>query len=298
MSKAFQRHPLSGAFPPMSPEAFEELKADINENGVREKIVVFEDMILDGWHRYSACMELNVKKPPIVEYEGDDPIAYVLSKNFHRRHMDKSQRAFSVAKLFEWQEGAGRPASKSLDAANKFSASKELTREAAADLAGVGVSTIDSAKEATKAEQSVQDAVVAGEMSVKEAARLAKKPAKEQNEAVEAKKSGAKPAKPRKEKEETVPLSEFTKMEDQYNELANNYESMALQLKAYSSVANDTAVEEIRVLQAQVITLTQSRDEWQNKCNEMSKQIRVLTAKNKKGGKASDQKEKASKSAL
>jgi len=286
----------------MSPEAFAELKSDIDENGVREKIVVFEGMILDGWHRYSACLELNVKKPPILEFEGDDPIAYVLSKNFHRRHMDKSQRAFSVAKLVEWQDGAGRPASKSLDAANKFSTSKGLTREEAAGLAGVGVSTIDSAKEATKAEPAVQAAVVDGTMSVKEAARLSKMPAQEQNEAVEAKKSGKKPAKadkpskPKKEKEETVPLSEFTRMEDQYNELASNYDSIALQLKAYASVAEDGGVEEIKQLQAQVITLTKSRDEWQNKCNEMAKQIRTLTGKKKTDDKG--KKKEADKSAL
>jgi chromosome segregation ATPase len=127
----------------------------------------------------------------------------------------------------------------------------------------------------------VQEAVVDGSMSVKEAARLSKMPAQEQNEAVAAKKSGSAPAKPRKEKEETVPLSEFTKMEDQYNELVSNYDSIALQLEAYSAVANDESTEKIRTLQAQVITLTKSRDEWQNKCNEMSKQIRSLTGKKK-----------------
>lgn len=64
--KKFEQHPLSAAFPGMSPEVFKELIDDIDQNGVREKIVVFEGKILDGWHRYSACQELKVMKPPCL----------------------------------------------------------------------------------------------------------------------------------------------------------------------------------------------------------------------------------------
>ena len=105
----YKQHPLSAAFPGLGEEEFRALTDDIDANGVREKIVIYDGMILDGWHRYSACMELSVKKPPMIEYEGDDPVGFVLSKNLHRRHLDASQRAFAIAQLSEWQEKSGRP---------------------------------------------------------------------------------------------------------------------------------------------------------------------------------------------
>lgn len=95
-----QPHPLSLIFPDMSNADYEALKADIKKNGLREKIVTFEDKILDGRHRWKACEELAVQ-PILSAYTGKDPAGYVLSKNFARRHLDVSQRAAIAAEMSE-----------------------------------------------------------------------------------------------------------------------------------------------------------------------------------------------------
>jgi len=38
-------------------------------------------------------------EPSVVNLNGDDPTAYVLSANIHRRHMTKGQRAMAVATI-------------------------------------------------------------------------------------------------------------------------------------------------------------------------------------------------------
>ena len=66
----YTQHPLSASWSAMDEEAFKALIDDIDANGVRNPIVLYEGKILDGWHRYRACAELNVKKPPMIEYDG------------------------------------------------------------------------------------------------------------------------------------------------------------------------------------------------------------------------------------
>ena len=53
--------------------------------------------MLDGRNRLRACEELGVA-PPTEIYSGD-PVAYVVSLNIARRHLNESQRGIVAAKL-------------------------------------------------------------------------------------------------------------------------------------------------------------------------------------------------------
>lgn len=94
-------HPLCTLFPRMADDAFEAFKADIGSHGQRDPIVVHEGLILDGGNRYRAITALGIE-PLTVEFEGGDPVAFVLSVNLHRRHMTPGQQAAIVASAQDW----------------------------------------------------------------------------------------------------------------------------------------------------------------------------------------------------
>jgi ParB-like chromosome segregation protein Spo0J len=100
-------HPAANIFPLMDRRDYELLKADIVTNGLREEIVIYQGCILDGRNRYRACSEAGIE-PTFQEYEGDDPGAFVLSMNLHRRHLSPSQRAMIAADLATLKRGGDR----------------------------------------------------------------------------------------------------------------------------------------------------------------------------------------------
>lgn len=96
-------HKFSNIFPIMNDKEFKELKKDIEEKGLLEPIVLFEEKILDGRNRFKACKELNIK-PKFKKYDGDNALGYVISVNLKRRHLNESQKSLVALKykpLFE-----------------------------------------------------------------------------------------------------------------------------------------------------------------------------------------------------
>ena len=100
-------HLLSAVWPRMERDKKAEFLDDITKNGVREDIVLYEGKVLDGGHRYSASLKAEVECY-FVEYVGDDPVAYVISKNAMRRQAAPIDIATAVLKCYEWRP-TGRP---------------------------------------------------------------------------------------------------------------------------------------------------------------------------------------------
>lgn len=97
-------HPYADIFPWIEGEAFADFKEDIRRNGVREPIVFLGNKILDGRNRYTAARELGIEYPR-VDYEGNDPLGFVISVNLKRRHLTESQRAMVATRLAKLDQG-------------------------------------------------------------------------------------------------------------------------------------------------------------------------------------------------
>jgi hypothetical protein len=76
-------HPYAEFFPPMSPPEFDRLCGDILQHGLQEEIVVHEGQVLEGRHRYLACLAKGVL-PRFRAYAGEcgSPLALVIRRIF------------------------------------------------------------------------------------------------------------------------------------------------------------------------------------------------------------------------
>jgi hypothetical protein len=157
-----QQHPLSAAFPSMPEADIESLAEDIKKHGLREPGVLFEDKVLDGWHRYVACERVGVPFKS-TQLNGEDPVAFVLSHNLHRRHLTASQRAAAIVSATNWRP-LGDQKSRSAPSADRTT--KEMAKEAE-----VSTRTIEYAKTAERA--GLGNAVRDGMLTVKDAVKIA-----------------------------------------------------------------------------------------------------------------------------
>ena len=205
-------HPAAAMFPMLYGAALDELASDIRLHGLREPIVVYQGLVLDGRNRLRGC-DLAGVEPRFVEWDGAGSlVGFVLSRNLHRRHLNESQRAMVAARakpLFE-EEAAERQAAGRLrgDAtypnggivarktpefpviANLQSRGPTANAEAAALL---NVSPRSVATALTVLEQGdaeLVSAVESGSVAVSDAAAVALLPSDEQRQAVERVKSG------------------------------------------------------------------------------------------------------------
>lgn len=167
-ARKYEIHPAAELFPMMDAKAFEELKADIRENGVKTYITLFDDKIIDGRNRYKACLELGIDPAANVEEleECDDPISFVLSLNLHRRHLNETQRATVAAKIAKLKLGDNQHAKEGV-AIDTPSADK------AAQLLNVSRESVQRAKHAIdKGSPEVVAAMERGEIAASAAAKL------------------------------------------------------------------------------------------------------------------------------
>lgn len=156
-------HQIANIFPMLGVEELGELADDIMLNGLHQPIVLYQGQILDGRNRYQAC-ELAGIEPDCTEYEGDDPLGYVLSLNLHRRHLTASQRAALAAEIANLDMGANQHSQ------GDQNWSPSSNREAAEKLDVSKVYVID-AKKIQRESPEHFDKVKSGELSLQQAKR-------------------------------------------------------------------------------------------------------------------------------
>lgn len=170
----FKQHPLSAAFPAMQDDEYQELVDSIENIGVQNPITLFEGMVIDGWHRYTAANESGMECPT-TELGDVDPRDFVLAQNKARRNLTASQRAAAVTSVYEWTASTG--VNQHTKRGGEVASPPPKTNAELAAIAGTTIRTIQQAKVAHKA--GLTDAVKEGALSVEQAAKIATgKPAK------------------------------------------------------------------------------------------------------------------------
>lgn len=265
---SYALHPLCTLFPRLEGDAFDALVADIRANGLREPIILLDDMILDGGNRYRACLESGVKAS-FEQYRGDNAAAFVISRNLHRRHLTAAQRSAVVTAVADFTKAhpAHRIAAKHKEGGTNTTFSTLEERAAAAE---VSKTTQQKTERVHKADPEMTMKVARGEVTLTEA--LAKtKPRKPPN-----------PTQPTPD--EGAPVeTDADIIQNLRAELATMAETLAqvsAELDAYR-IAQDgeAAAKEIQVLQRKLELSNQARDQWMATCGELRKEVAALKRK-------------------
>lgn len=174
-----ESHKYAELFPLIQNADFEEFKIDIAENGLREPIWLYEGKILDGRNRYRACLETNTELKT-REYEGHDPIGFVLSLNLKRRHLDTAQRSMVASRLATLDRG-----NPNFTNSNVEISTIGVSQSQAAELLNVSRESVVSARKVLdQGSEALIQKVDAGELAVSTAAKIAELPEEEQVEIV------------------------------------------------------------------------------------------------------------------
>lgn len=185
-------HEIAGMFTLMPPGyELDSLAADIKKHGLREPILLYEGKIADGRNRYNACKIAKVT-PTVEDFDGDEAelVTLLVSRNLHRRHLNESQRAVAAAAIVPRLAAAAKKRQQSGGLAQECAAKGKASEQAAA-LLNVSARSVENAtKVADKADESVQQAVASGEVTITDAAKVADLPKKRQKAAVKKVRAG------------------------------------------------------------------------------------------------------------
>jgi len=183
-------HSAADIFPMIEAVSLAELADDIKRNGLANPGWLMPDgALLDGRNRANACVMAGVPMQ-WQTYAGDDPIAFVLSLNMHRRHLTDGQLAM-VATRIEPMYAEQALEAKRAAGGNKFTDQPKplvadrpqavwadrapLARDRAANAVGVSGRAVARAKRITKHAPDLAEKVTSGELALDAAERQLKR---------------------------------------------------------------------------------------------------------------------------
>lgn len=101
--------------PPLTPEEYKQLEDNIIKEGVRDAIVTWNGMIIDGHNRYNICKEHNIKfktveqkfDTPSNEYDRYEVINWIINNQLGRRNLIPAQKQYLMHKMVDNEENRG-----------------------------------------------------------------------------------------------------------------------------------------------------------------------------------------------
>jgi len=176
-------------FPAAKAEDYNRLRDDIRDNGYDSKqpIIIYEGQVLDGWNRWTACLELKIS-PPTRQFDGDqsEAINFVMRTN-KRRNLNSGQWATIaveaediIAAIYmqvrknadiRRQENARNQYSKPQDKKLSAPQHSNKTSTKTAEIFNTNRTYVNQAAKIKQAAPEVFEKVKAGKMTMQDAAR-------------------------------------------------------------------------------------------------------------------------------
>ena len=177
---------LEVLIPPLTSEEFKQLERNILEEGIRDPLVTWNGILVDGHNRYRIAQEYDIDFVT-VEKEFADMNAvkeWMINNQFGRRNLNNYQRSVLALQLEDvFKAKAKEKQKESGGAVPKISAEPPIeTRQEIAKVANVSHDTISKVKkiEAT-ASPEIKAKASTGQISINEAYKEIKKEEKQEN---------------------------------------------------------------------------------------------------------------------
>jgi hypothetical protein len=168
-------------FPAAKAEDYNRLRDDIRDNGYDSKqpIIIYEGEVLDGWNRWTACLELKIN-PPTRQFDGNESeaIGFVMRTN-KRRNLNSGQwatiavEAEDIIKAISEQSDKRMKAGKSNPSQkiDQGSRNEQRSTHKAAEIFNTNRTYVSQAAKIKHAAPEVFEKVKAGKMTMQDAAR-------------------------------------------------------------------------------------------------------------------------------
>jgi ParB-like chromosome segregation protein Spo0J len=174
--------PEAEIWPILTDAEMRTLADDIDRHGQLEPIKLFDGEILDGRNRWIALTRFCSKshEPKFIDVHPESPMAYVLSYNEHRRHLNDSQRAMAGAKALPFFEAEAKARQGSRTDLRPTSGPigpqvERRARDQAAASVGTSSRGVQRAKAVQKrGSKALNDAVETGSLSLGKAEEIVK----------------------------------------------------------------------------------------------------------------------------
>ena len=165
-----KHHEYAELFPMATSAELADMAEDIKKRGLLNPIIVYQNKILDGRNRFSACEQAGVSVKT-KEYSGSDALGDVISWNLHRRHLTTGQKAALAVELkpmFE-KQARERHASSNATRAILPPSVKGKSRDHVARTVGISGRTVSDAERIKKESPGRFNDVKSGKVTIQQA---------------------------------------------------------------------------------------------------------------------------------
>jgi len=160
--------------PTLTPDEYSQLEENILKEGIRDKLITWDGILIDGHNRFSIAQEHNLEYTTEEKqfYNRDEAIKWIILNQFGRRNLNSYNRSILALKLEDmFRTKAKEKQKESGGAVPQKSAKPPIdTRKELSKIAGVSHDTIHKVKRIEKeATPEIKQKLMNNEMSINEA---------------------------------------------------------------------------------------------------------------------------------